>query len=327
VTERRPPQVARVLERVTKTARSSGMFAKGDRVLVWVSGGPDSLCLLETLVRLRRLFGIELAVFHLDHRIRRGSGAEAAYVRRRAAAHGLPCHVAVPSSAPAPGDSVERWARAERRAAARRIVDEVGADRSALGHTMDDRAETVLLALVRGWGLDGLTGIEPVAGSLVRPLLDVRRYETVAACRALRLRPRVDPTNDDPSYLRNAIRREVMPTLTSATGRDVVPTIARTADLLRADAATLDELAAGLGGAALEHTGGVHALRVDVLNDLAPPIAARVVRHALGEVGIEWSQPAIDGILDLATGRPGRQIELGTGWRARRERARIVLER
>jgi tRNA(Ile)-lysidine synthase len=327
VTERRPPQVARVLERVTKTARAHGMFTRGDRVLVWVSGGPDSVCLLEALVRLRRLFGIELAVFHLDHGLRGGSGADAAYVRRRAAAHGLACHVVLPGSAPAPGDSVERWAREERRAAATRIAGEIGADRSALGHTMDDRAETVLLALVRGWGLDGLAGIEPASGALVRPLLDVRRVDTVAACRALGLRPRIDPTNDDTTYLRNAIRHEVMPALSGATGRDVVPTIARTAELLRADAATLDELASGLGGAAVEHAGGVRALRVDVLRDVAPPIAARVVRHALEDAGIAWSQPAIDGILDLASGRPGRRAELGGGWRARRERARIVLER
>ena len=303
------------------------MFTKGDRVLVWVSGGPDSLCLLEALVRLRRLFGIDLVVFHLDHGLRTASGADAAYVRRRAAAHGLPCHVLTPSTRPTSGDSVERWAREERRAAGARIAADIGAGRSALGHTMDDRAETVLLALVRGWGLDGLAGIEPVAGTHVRPLLDIRREETLAACHALRLRPRIDPTNDDTGYLRNAIRRDVMPTLAAATGRDVVPTIARTAELLRADAAMLDELAIGLGGAAVERAGGVRALRVDVLTDLAPPIAARAIRHALADAGIDWTQAAIDGILDLAMGRPGRRVALGGGWRARRERARIVLER
>jgi tRNA(Ile)-lysidine synthase len=316
-----------VLERVTRTVREHGMFTKGDRVLVWVSGGPDSLCLLEALVRLRRLFGIDLVVFHLDHGLRTASGADAAYVRRRAAVHGLPCHVLTASTRPTSGDSVERWAREERRAAGARIAADIGAGRSALGHTMDDRAETVLLALVRGWGLDGLAGIEPVAGTHVRPLLDVRREETLAACHALRLRPRIDPTNDDTGYLRNAIRRDVMPTLAAATGRDVVPTIARTAELLRADAAMLDELAIGLGGAAVERAGGVRALRVDVLTDLAPPIAARAIRYALADAGIDWTRAAIDGILDLAMGRPGRRVELGGGWRARRERARIVLER
>ena len=303
------------------------MFGVGDLVLVWVSGGPDSLCLLETLVRIRRLFRIRLAVFHMDHGLRPGSGGDAAYVRRRAGAHGVPCHVASPWTAPPRGGSVERWAREERRAAAARIANEIDASRSALGHTMDDRAETVLLALLRGWGLDGLAGIEPVADGIVRPLLDVRRDETVAACRSLGLRPRHDPSNTDTSYLRNAIRHEVLPTLTSATGRDVVPTLARTADLLRADASMLDELAVGLGANILERDRLGWALRADTLADLAPPIASRVVRHALAAAGIEWSRAAIDGVLDLASGRPGRRIELGDGWSARRVRARIVLER
>jgi tRNA(Ile)-lysidine synthase len=325
--ERRPPQLARVLERVTRTARAHAMFAPGDLVLVWVSGGADSLCLLESLNRLRRLLRIRLAVFHLDHGLRPSSSADAAYVRRRAAAHDLPCLVATPSAPPPAGASVERWAREERRAAAGRVAADIGAARSALGHTADDRAETVLLGLVRGWGLDGLTGIEPVAGRIVRPLLDVRRDETVAACRSLGLRPREDPTNADTAYLRNAIRHDVLPALANATGRDVVPAIVRSAELLRADASMLDDLATGLLPAVLERDGGAAALRVDALADLAPPVASRVVRHALASVGIEWTAAAIDGVLDLVRGRVGRTRALADGWTARRSRAHVVLER
>jgi tRNA(Ile)-lysidine synthase len=327
MTARRPPQIARVIERVTHTARTHEMFASGDLVLVWVSGGPDSLCLLETLVRVRRLFRIRLAVFHMDHRLRPGSAGDAAYVRRRAAVHGLDCHVASASTGPPAGGSVERWAREQRRTAAAGVAEEIGAARSAVGHTMDDRAETVLLALVRGWGLDGLAGIEPVAGPIVRPLLDVRRDETLAACRGLGLRPRLDPSNADTTYLRNAIRHGVLPAFVSATGRDVVPTLARSAELLRADAAMLDELARTLGITALERRDGGWALQADVLADLAPPIASRVVRHALATVGIDWSRAAIEAVLDLVAGRPGRRIELGEGWTARRERTCVVLER
>jgi tRNA(Ile)-lysidine synthase len=324
---RRPPQLARVIERMTRTAREHEMFAARDLVLVWVSGGADSLCLLEALVRVRRLFRIDLAVFHLDHGLRAGSSDDAAYVRRRSAALGLRCHVATPTEPPPPGASVERWAREERRAAAARLAAEIGARRSALGHTMDDRAETVLLGLVRGWGLDGLTGIEPVAGELVRPLLDVRRDETSAACRSLGLRPREDPTNADTTYLRNAIRRDVLPALAEATGRDVVPSIAQSAELLRADAAMLDDLATGLGAAALERDGAGWALRVDALADLATPLASRVVRHALATAHIEWTAASIDAVLDLARGRVGRTRALGDGWTARRARTHVVLER
>jgi tRNA(Ile)-lysidine synthase len=327
VREPRPPAVARVIERVTHTARAHAMFAPGDLVLVWVSGGADSICLLETLVRVRRLLRIRLEVFHLNHGLRPDADRDADYVRRRAAYHGLACHVAWPSAPPARGESVERWAREQRRHAAAQVADAIGATRSALGHTMDDRAETVLLALVRGWGLDGLTGIEPVAGSLVRPLPDVRRSETQACCRSLRLRPRRDESNTDTTLLRNALRIDVIPAMERATRRDVTPTIARTAELLRADAVLLDEIAAGSADRIVVVTDDSLRLDADGLNDLASSIASRVVRAAFADAGLTWSEPAIAGVLDLAAGRPGRRTELPEGVVARRNRAHVVIQR
>ena len=325
--EARPPAVARVIERITHTARTHGMFASDDLVLVWVSGGADSICLLETMVRVRRLLRIRLAVFHLNHGLRAGSDGDADYVRRRAAHHGLACHVARPSAGPGRGESVEQWAREQRRDAAARVAVEIGATRSALGHTMDDRAETVLLALVRGWGLDGLTGIEPVAGSFVRPLLDVRRSETQACCRSLRLRPRLDETNSDTTLLRNALRHDVIPAMERATGRDVTATIARSAELLRADASLLDEIATGFADPIVVVTEGGVTLDAAGLNDLAPPIASRVVRRAFADTGLTWSEHAIVGVLDLAAGRSGRRAELPNGAVARRDRTSVVIER
>ena len=327
VTERRPAALARVIERVTRTVRAHDLFAPGDLVLVWVSGGADSICLLETLVRVRRLFRIRLAVFHLDHALRATSADDAAYVRRRAAGHGLDCRVATPANRPRPGVSIEQWAREERRSAAFALADEIGADRHALGHTMDDRAETVLLALVRGWGLDGVAGIEPAAGDLVRPQLDVRRAETEAACRALGLRPRIDASNADTSLLRNALRHDALPALARATDRDVVPTIARTAELVRADAALLDALATAQTSTIVTLGSGGATFDALALTALATPIAARVVRRALADAGAPWTERAIDGILDLAGGRPGRRIALAEGWRARRDRTHVVIER
>jgi tRNA(Ile)-lysidine synthase len=327
VTEARPPAVARVLERVTRTARDHDLFAPGDLVLVWVSGGADSICLLESLVRLRRLLRIRLAVFHLDHGLRSDSAADADYVRRRAAHHGLACHVVAAATRPQPGDSVERWAREERLRAGAEVAAATGAQRSALGHTMDDRAETVLLALVRGWGIDGLAGIEPVSGTTVRPLLDVRREETQALCRALHLRPRSDPSNADTGLLRNALRLQAIPALVNATGRDVTPTIARTAELLRADAALLDQLAQKQGAGIADVTDRAAALDAAALAALPEPLSSRVVRRALQQLDVAYSESAIAGIVDLATGRPGRRIELADGVIARRDRARVVIER
>jgi hypoxanthine phosphoribosyltransferase len=241
----RPPAVARVLERVTATARAHELFLPGDVVLVAVSGGPDSVCLLESLLRLRRLLRIRVEVFHFDHRLRPGSEKDAAYVRRLAERHRVPVHLRAAEDAPARGESVEAWARGRRLRAAHEVQREIGARRIAVAHTMDDQAETVLLAALTGGGLEAVSGMRPAVGPFVRPLLDVTREEVEAFCRACHLRPRVDPSNVDRRFLRNALRLDGLPALERAVGRPVREPLARTAALLREDA---DELARGAEG-------------------------------------------------------------------------------
>jgi tRNA(Ile)-lysidine synthase len=327
VPTRRPPAVARVLERVTATVRAHGSFAPGDLVLVWVSGGPDSVCLLESLVRLRRLFRIRLAVFHLDHGLRADSAADAAYVRRLAARHGLDCSVAAPLEPPGRKESVELWARVERIRAAGAIAERIGATRHADGHTMDDQAETILMGLVLGWGLEGLGGIAPVSGRLVRPLLDVRREEVEAFCRSLHLAPRRDPTNADTSLLRNAIRREAIPAIERATGRGVTRTFARTADHLRRDAEALLREAELEAPAVLRSTERGFDVASTRLHGLEPAIGSRVVRLGFQRAGIAWDLDAVSAVLDLAAGSPGRRRDLPSGATARRDRTHVHVER
>jgi len=323
----RPPAVARVLERVTKTVREHGMFLPGDVVLVWVSGGPDSVCALESLLRLRRLFRIRIEVFHLDHGLRRGSEKDAAYVRRLAQRHRLPFHLEHAEQAPADGASIELWARDQRALAAGRVAQEIGATRYADGHTMDDQAESVLMGLVLGWGPEGMQGIAPVNGILVRPLIAVPRADVEAFCRALNLRPRHDPTNDDTRLLRNALRLEAIPAIERATNRSVIPTFARAGTLIERETRALYDLAA-------EHVDRVYrarpagfALVAKPLLDIPMALAARVVRRAFQRADVGWDQASIDRILDLAAGRPGRRADLVAGSSARRDRTFVIVER
>ena len=122
----------------------------GDLVMVMVSGGPDSTCLLHSLHLLRRLLKIRLVVVHVDHRLRPDSGKDAAYVRRMCAGLKVPFVLRTAASSPAEGDSIEAWARTIRYAAAADAAHEAGANRLATGHTLDDQAETVLIQLIRG---------------------------------------------------------------------------------------------------------------------------------------------------------------------------------
>lgn len=332
---RRPPAVARVLQRVTATSRAFVMFEPGELVLMCVSGGPDSVCLAESLTRLRRLFRIRLAILHVDHRLRRGSQGDARYVGRLATRLDLTFEHVVVSGRPERGDSVEAWARARRRAAALAVAHEMGAARIATGHTLDDQAETVLMRALSGAGAAGTAGIPPVLGPWVRPLLDVRRMETEAFCRSLGLRPRVDPTNSDPRYLRNAIRLRGLPALERAVGRDVRQALARTGALLREDDAELTRQADEAYAQIARHVTPngrspiVHAvdLRAADLPALPASIAARVVLHAAFDLGASVTREDVLAIIDLAAGAPGRRRLLSMGLQAHRGPAYVHLAR
>ena len=211
----------------------------GQDVTLAVSGGPDSLALLV----LATAAGLHPTAIHVDHGLRCGSAGEASVVARAAARYGAAFDARTVRVEP--GGDLEARARSARYAV---LPVEV-----MTGHTMDDQAETVLLNLIRGGGLDGLSGMRtrrPTDATHARgprrPLLRVRRADTEALCELEGLQPVRDPSNDDPNFRRNRIRREVIPLLSEVAGRDVVPVLARQADLLADEADLLDELAARL---------------------------------------------------------------------------------
>lgn len=332
---RRLPAVARVLERVTATVRRHRMFDHGDLVVVSVSGGPDSVCLLYSLWHLRRLLGIRLAVFHFDHRLRDESRADAVYVRRLAARLRVPFHLRVAGDEPAKGQSVEAWATVRRGNAANDVRKEIGARAIAEGHTLDDQAETVLLNLIRGTGIEGIAGIDPGTNTrvCVQPLIRVEREEVEAFCRSLHLRPRRDPTNEDRRFLRAAIRYDVLPTIERATGRGVRHAIVRTADNLRDDMHELGRAThRSLDAVVRGERGGDVVFDAAALRALSPAMAARVIRLAMYNVmssdwAAPWTKDAIAAVLDLAHGRPGRRRDLPHGREGRREKGYVHVVR
>jgi tRNA(Ile)-lysidine synthase len=261
-------------------------------------------------------------------------------VRRMASRLGLPFVHREAADAPVPGQSVEAWARMARYGALTQAAVEAGADRAALGHTLDDQAETVLLGLIRGGGLEAVAGMAPLAKlppiglTAVRPLLGVTREEVEAFCRALRLRPRRDPTNSDPQFLRNRLRLEVLPMMERRLDRGIKATLARTAGHVRSDSAFLESLAseAARGTVSIREDG----VTIDAASaaGLPLPVAARVVRQALrataaagGEWGADPGAVHVRGILDLAAGHRGRRLELPGGLLAVRTAEYVQIAR
>jgi len=196
---------------------------------------------------------------------------------------------------------------------------------------MDDQAETVLLALLRGGGLESLTAMDPVNPPVVRPLLTTLREETEAFCRALRLRPRRDPMNEDPRYMRVVVRREVIPVLEERLGRNVRTALVRTAALLRRDSDHLQRLADEATREILEpagtHRSTERRLRLGPLREAPAPIAARVIRGALLDLGVVPEAAHVAAVLDLASARKGARVSLPQELIARREREYVRLLR
>ncbi len=260
------------------------MLAAGDKVLVAVSGGVDSMVLLHVLAGLRESFGLRLLhAAHLDHGLR-GSEAEreAAAVAAWGARLDVPVMVDRASALDRSGGSIQRAARAARYAFLERVADAVGADRIAVGHTRDDAAETLLLNLVRGAGLRGLAGIPPVRGRIIRPLLETSRQSVVAYAKAHGVPWVEDPSNRTPVYRRNRIRAELIPALAAAYNPRILEALARTASILRAEEAFLETLALE----ALERTArpgraGEVALWGAELTGLHPAVRRRVLRAAV----------------------------------------------
>jgi tRNA(Ile)-lysidine synthase len=325
---RRPPAVGRVIERVTATSRRYRMFEPGSRVLIAVSGGPDSLCLLHSLVRLRRLLSIHPVCFHFDHALRKGSEDDGSYVRRQARQLGVPFILRRATSTPARGESVEAWARTVRYQALASLLEELGGGVAAVGHTADDQAETVLLTLLRGGGLESISGMKPVSDSLVRPLLETTREETEEFCRSLRLRPRRDPMNEEPAFMRVGIRTRVIPQLERALGRNIRSTLVRTGALLRQDAEFLDQLAAAARSEVVAESGPGDTLFLAVrLADLALPLSSRIVRRAMLDLGALPDVSHVEAVVRLASARPRSSITLPGGLLARREREYVRISR
>jgi tRNA(Ile)-lysidine synthase len=270
----------------------------GTKLPCAISGGADSLALLV----LAAAAGCSVVAIHVDHGLRADSAREADVVAEAAERFGAVFRserIQV-----APGPNLEARART-----ARYAVLPAG---TCTGHTADDRAETVVLNLLRGSGLEGLTGIRRTPR---RPILDLRRWETQALCEAVGLVPVDDPSNLDPVHRRNRVRHEVLPLLAQVSDRDPVPVLCRQADLLADEADLLADLAADLDPT------DARALAA------APPSLARVaVRRWLRRAGNGHppSAAAVERVLEVARGA-AVATELPGGWSVRRSSQRLQL--
>lgn len=296
-----------VADIVRRTIERENLIQKGDKILVALSGGPDSVCLLHCLKKLEHIYDLKIYAAHLNHMIR-GMEAQkdAMYTAKLCDAFDLIFFVKsvdVPLYAKKERLSLEEAARKVRYEMLFEIKDKISADKIAVAHNLDDQVETVLMRLMRGTGIHGLRGMDYLReDGLIRPLLDVQKRDILKYCEEQKLSPRVDKTNEETEYTRNRIRINLIPLIEAEYSPQIKMHLSKMANLLREDDAFLEAESSGIFQRDAVILEDRVKLQADDLSLLHPAIAKRIIRYAVKEAagtleGLESGH--IDDVIDL----------------------------
>lgn len=314
-----------VPHKVAEFCRKNALLTKKDRIVIGVSGGPDSLCLLHLLTTLRSQFELSLIIAHLNHQLRgTDSQADEDFVREIAARWRLPIFVDsrnIAAVATKHKQSIEEAARQVRYAFLWRIAQETGANKIAVGHNADDQVETVLMHFLRGTGLAGLRGMLPQidiaslrllpeempapfrqpSPKLIRPLLEISRAEIESYCQENGLSPRQDYSNQDTTFFRNRLRHELIPELETY-NPNVRQILQHTAKVVAADTEILSDQLDKAWYAVIKNESGEEIV-FDLVDWLRLPLAMKrstlrravqILRCSLRDINFTHIENAID---------------------------------
>lgn len=291
-------------ERVKKYIEELNMIKPGDTVIAAVSGGPDSMALLHMLLRLQAETGVKLAAAHLNHGLRPAADVEEDFVKSYCAGAGVPCYirrVKVGEIAAREGRSLEETGRQCRYDFFNEIRRELDGALIATAHHQDDRAEGVLLNLIRGTGIKGLRSIMPVNGHIIRPLLLLTRDEIMTYLLENSIAYCTDESNYDPVYLRNRVRLGLLPYLRKEFNTSIVKGLNQLAELAAAENEWMEwHCDKCWGYTAIEKEGEV-ILRATHLTEMHPAMQRRVIMRALANFGGEagWSMNDVTYVLSM----------------------------
>lgn len=306
-----------MIEKVLRTIEKYNMIEKDDKIVMGISGGPDSLCMLDVLFNLKGKFNLKLYVVHVNHMIR-GEDAkkDAAFVEKLCKDLDLPFFLFeenVPYLAKKMGLSEEQAGRYVRYKAFEETLKRVGGNKIAVAHNKNDVAETVLLNILRGTGLRGLIGIKPVNGNIIRPLIEIERREIEKYLKDKNLHPRIDHTNYEDLYTRNKIRLKVIPYIEEVFKIDLVENLSKMAAILLEEDDYLEAKCEEVFNQICEINGEEIKVDVDALKSQHTAIKRRLVRrmyfYVKGETdGLEYGH--VEDVLNLLDKPTSSKIDL-----------------
>lgn len=306
-----PVEVSVLRDKFEAAIRRFRMFSQGDTIGVAVSGGKDSICLLDLLVRIAPEWKLKLIVLHVNHGLRPESAEEELFVQQLAKQHQLECLVHHPQLSPGNMEESARLARLQ-------FFESAPCDRVATGHTLSDQAETVLFRLLRGSGTTGLAGIHPVWGKLIRPMIEIHREEVEEWIGIEKLEYREDQSNQSLQFSRNRIRHQLMPHLRDQWNPNIDRILAHTASLAADENDYLDSLIPQLDP---EPDGSI-VLESALILKSHPALARRIIRKVITQVKGDLNRidfAHIEKVLTLRTGHdrliiPGVDILRSFEW-------------
>ncbi len=317
--------VSKFTEKILAAIQENHLVEPGDGVVVGVSGGPDSVCLLHVLHSLQDFLKIKLYAVHINHMLRgREADGDEEYTAALCSRLGVDLATIrkdVAAAAASSGSSLEETGREIRYSEFQKHASAVGASKIAVAHNRNDQAETVMMHIIRGTGTAGLSGMEFKRDNIIRPLLGAGRDEIEAYCREAGLSPRTDSSNLEQDFTRNKVRLGLLPYINEKFGVNIVDSLCRLSQNASIDESFLDKCAScSFEKAVCEKKPGLVCLDIGQLRDLEPAVRMRVLRIAL--VNVSGSTKGVgsvhyNALLELIDkGTTGSAAELPRGIRA-----------
>lgn len=233
-------------DKVIETIKKYELIQAKDKIVLGVSGGPDSISMLDILRQIREEFDFEIVVAHINHMIRKEAIQDEEYVKKYCEKNNIKCFVKridVIDIANNKKIGTEEAGRLVRYEFFDEVLKQTGSNKIAIAHNKNDKVETIIMHVLRGSGLSGIKGIEPIRGNIIRPLIECKREEIEKYCDENRLEPRIDKTNFENDYTRNKIRNIVIPYIEKELNPNIIETIDRLSEVVKKEDRYLEKVA------------------------------------------------------------------------------------